>query len=196
MFGRATMSGLLYLERFDFLAYQSECHKKAREEHKAYSERMKKRFDKQMKVKDCPLSSGDKVLFKRDAISKDISNCNPNPFTIIAVKGFFVTANRIYPSSSCFKLFGGPEENEPVISEQTMLNTYGKNTLESSELHSVAEFGDQQQAIEDTVQTEELQANEADQMSQEVQGIEELVSTINSYQKELIHIPRIMLLKF
>ena len=190
MFGRAKTSGLPYLERVDFLAYQSECHKQAREEHKAYCERMKKQFDKQMKVKECPLRSGDKVLFKRDAIRKDMSHWDPNPFTITAVKGSLVTANRIYPrqqsisrNSFCFKLFRGQEENESLISEQTIPNTHSKTTPESLELQPVAEFGDQQPAIEYTVQTDELQANEADQMSQEVQGIDEQVSNKQTRKK-------------
>ena len=190
MFGRAKTSGLPYLERVDFLAYQSECHKQAREEHKAYCERMKKQFDKQMKVKECPLRSGDKVLFKRDAIRKDMSHWDPNPFTIISIKGSLVTANRIYTrqqcisrNSSCFKLFRGLEEIESLISEQTIPNTHSKTTPEASELLSVAEFGDQQPAIKYTVQTYELQANEANQMSQEVQGIDEQVSDKQKWKK-------------
>ena len=80
-----------------------------------------------MKVKECPLRSGDKVLFKRDAIRKDMSHWDPNPFTITAVKGALVTANRIYPwqqcisrNSSCFKLFRGLEKNESLISERIL----------------------------------------------------------------------------
>ena len=144
MFGRAKTSGLPYLERVDFLAYQLERHKQAREEHKAYCERMKKQFDKQMKVKECPLRSGNKVLFKRDAIRKDMSHWDPNPFTITAVKGALVTANRIYPwqqcisrNSSCFKLFRGLEENESnesLISEQL----YRILTVKLLQSHQVA----------------------------------------------------------
>ena len=80
-------------------------------------------------------------------------------------------------------MFRGLEENETVISEQTIPNTHCKTTPESSEWQTVAEFGDQQPAIEDTVQTNELQANDADQMSQEVQGIEEQVSTKQKRKK-------------
>ena len=95
---------------------------------------MKKRFDKQIKFKECKLRSVDKVLFKQDAIRKDMPHWDPNPFTIIDVKGSLVTANRIYPKqqcisrNSCFKLFRGLEENEPVISEQTLPNAQYKIT--------------------------------------------------------------------
>ena len=70
--------------------------------------------------------------------------------------------------------------NDSLISEQTVPNTHSKTTPEASELQPVAEFGDQQPAIE---YTEELQASEANQMSQEVQGIDEQVSNNQKRKK-------------
>ena len=64
MFGRAKTSRLPYLERDDFLTHQSDCQEHARKEHESYSERMKKQFDHQMKVKECLLRNRYKVLFK------------------------------------------------------------------------------------------------------------------------------------
>lgn len=121
MFGRARTSGLPMLERDD-LAYQASCHKQAREQHKAYSERMKMQYDQHMRARECPIREGDRVLFKRDITRKDVSAWDPEPFTVDLVKGSLITVSRTYPrqqsitrNSSCFKLFTESDiDEEPV----------------------------------------------------------------------------------
>jgi hypothetical protein len=122
MFGRARTSGLPALKEQESIEFQAQCHEIARKKHKEYNDRMKRQYDQQMKSKECPIRQGDKVLFKRDITRKDVSPWDPDPFTVVLVKGSLVTESRLYPkqqsitrNSSCFKLYRGVDAAEMQV---------------------------------------------------------------------------------
>ena len=105
-FGRAKTSGLQYLEIVGFLANKSEFYKQAWElrifNWKLILSEWRTYLVNKWKSINVQLRSGDKFLFKKRKnkstnVWKDMSHCGPNPFTIIAIKGFLVKANSIYP---------------------------------------------------------------------------------------------------
>jgi hypothetical protein len=116
MFGYARTSGLPII---DVPGGQVDSHIMARKWHEAYAIRMKRQFDQRMKVSECLIRVGDKVLCKHAITSKSDASWDPNPFVVISVKGSMIEASRTYPTrmslarnSSFFKLYRGWNEAE------------------------------------------------------------------------------------
>ena len=96
-----------------------------------------------MKAKECPIRVQDKVLFKRDVVRKDVSPWDPDPFTVVEIKGSLITANRQYPRYQCktrnsfnFKLYRGLDMNES-FHEST--STTAENNREGQIVEEIAE---------------------------------------------------------
>jgi hypothetical protein len=124
MFGRARTSGLPILESKSSLEHQANCHRMAREQHKAYAERMKRQYDLKMRAKECPIQVGDTVLFRREITRKNVSPWDPHPFTVFHKNGSLISAKREYPTrqvitrnSSRFELWF--ETSEPKAETAT-----------------------------------------------------------------------------
>ena len=138
MFGYARTSGLPILDNSN---KRLNYHRIAQEQHKQYAERMKTQFDRQMKVVECPIQVGDRVLCKQTIASKSDSSWDPNPFVVTGIKGSMIEASRTYPkqskmvrNSSFFKVYKGWSEmddvasNEPVQSNP-VLTTPSENVV-------------------------------------------------------------------
>ena len=72
-----------------------------------------------MKVSECIIRVGVKVLFAREQTNKAISKWDPDPFTVVYIKGSLLTAERKHPqsqtvtrNSSFFKIFRYDFEEE------------------------------------------------------------------------------------
>ena len=146
MFGYARTSGLPVSKPNQSIKNQMYYHQMARAQHELNAQRMKKQFDRQMNAKECPIRVGDQVLFKREAIRKDVSPWDSDPFNVTMMKGSMVTASRSYPkqqcitrNSSCFKLYRGLGPGELDVkdnADQAKADTHSEPTeqIETAEI--------------------------------------------------------------
>ena len=112
LFGFSRTSGLPAIEEsYTDMTEVNELHRIARENDRAAKQRMKEEFDARMRVKECQIRVGSKVLMRAIRTNKYMSNWDPNPFTVTRVNHSMLTVKRDHPfrrefarNSSCFKL--------------------------------------------------------------------------------------------
>ena len=105
---------------------------------------MKKNYDKAMKVKECLLKIGDRVLLRWNRTNKTMSIWDPNPYTVQETKGSMISASRTFPdnhsltrNSSYFKLFRVYNDEEDILSRREDKCQGASVTMETSKTNEV-----------------------------------------------------------
>jgi hypothetical protein len=87
-------------------------------------QRMKEDYDRRMRAIEPTIFIGSKVLIKLEKVNKLTPAWDPNPFTVVAIKGSMVTAERsgsnpVTRNSSFFKLYRFDDDDGPAKQHQT-----------------------------------------------------------------------------